>query len=165
MNTAQINMNSRYYIIIVSKIQSTLHSPKDWVHQEYIYQTEDEARRSLVNMAQDASAVQGCCVDMFDVEYQYQDVYLVYQFSENYCKDFITFTNYQCAVDYFHNRCDEQDNVLDNDHVRVVSKEGNKLTSTMYEYDMFDKRNVLIFSDSEDCQDVGKRWVLVNLKI
>jgi hypothetical protein len=151
--------NTRYYIIIVSNIQSTLHSPKDWVHQEYVYQTEDEARYSLVNMAKDISN-HGYFVDMFDIENQtsYEEgFYLLYNFSDNYCKDFITFTNRQCALDFFHNRCDEQDNLLDGDVVRLVSKDGDKITSTMYEYDMFDKRNVLVFPDN------GNRWVLVKL--
>jgi hypothetical protein len=151
--------NSRYYIIIVSSIENTLHSPKDWVHHEYVYQTEDEARHSLVSMAHDTSN-QGYFIDMFDTENQtlYEEgFYLLYKFSDNYCKDFITFKSRQCALDFFHNRCDEQDNLLDGDVVRLVSKDGDKMTSTLYEYDMFDKRNVLVFPDN------GQRWVLVKL--
>lgn len=149
----------RYYIIIVSSIQSTIQSPRDWVHKEYVHQSEDDARCCLVNMAQDATNW-GSCVDMFDVEYQtsYEEgFYLLYHFSNNYCKDFITFTNKQCALDYFHNRCDEQDNLLDNDTVRLVTKNDSKITSSLYEYDMFNKCNVLVFPDH------GHRWVLVKL--
>lgn len=150
----------RYYIIIVSSIQSTLQSSKDWVHKEYVYQSEDEARSCLVNMAQETTAICGSSVDMFDVEYQtsYEEgFYLLYHFSNNYCKDFITFTDKQCALDYFHNRCDEQDNLLDNDIVRLVTKNDSKITSSLYEYDMFNKCNVLVFPDH------GHRWVLVKL--
>lgn len=152
--------STRLYIIIVSCKESTLHSPRDWVHHEYVYETEDDARQALVEMAENTNN-KGVLVDMFDIEsslaYYENGLHLLYNFEDNYCSDFITFTHHQCALDSFHSKCDEQDTMLDDEVVRLVVKDGDKMMSSIYEYDMFDKKNLLVYPDK------GNRWVLVKL--
>lgn len=155
----------RLYILIVSSIQSTIYAQRDWVHYEMVYETEDAARKALVDMANTTTmdtTNNGLYVDMVDVErsaaYHANGLYLLYNFIDNYCKDFTTFTSYQCALDSFHSKCDDQDRLLNDEVVRLVTKFGEKMMSSIYEYDMFDKRNILVYPDK------GNRWILVKLQ-
>lgn len=153
------NIN-KLYILLVSYIQSTSYANRDWVHTEFVYQTEDEARAALVKIATDTT--KASFVDMMDltipVELSLDDGFFVlYHFTENYCKDYMMFVDQSSAKETFNRVCGEQDQLLEEDLIRVVTKTGGRLSSTLYEYDMFDKMNKLVYPDA------GDRWVLVRL--
>jgi len=155
-----MEQTKKIFILLVSHIQSTPYANRDWVHYEDVYQSEDEARTALVKIAVDTT--KASFVDMMDLTIP-SDVsldegfFVLYHFTENYCKDYMMFVDQNSAKETFNRLCGEQDNLLEDDLMRVVVKKDDRLCSTLYEYDMFDKMNKLVYPDK------GDRWVLVRL--
>lgn len=150
----------KLFILLVSHIQSTEYANRDWVHSEHVYQNEDDARAALVKMAVDTT--KASFVDMMDLTVP-MDVclekgfFVLYHFTENYCKDYMMFVDQSTAKETFNRLCGEQDQLLEDDLIRVIVKKDDRLCSTLYEYDMFDKMNKLVYPDK------GDRWMLVKL--
>jgi hypothetical protein len=163
------------YILLISSVEQTRYALKDWVHREYLYSSEENARNALTRFVVNTELTNDI-IDMIDITLpvEIERAYLLFHFCDNYCDNYMSFLSRDVALDKFYECCKIQDGSLIDDGVmRLVYKdEGNsndpsmigkqyaeKLMSTLYEFDIFDKLNRLVYCEK------GDRWVLMELDV
>jgi hypothetical protein len=148
------------YILITSRIETSLYALRDLVHNEHIYKSEEDAKNALTHIVEKTDSID--FVDMIDlsIPQEANETYLLYHFSDNYCDEYIHFNKKEDAQDKFYELCREQDNSIKcDDVIRMTTKSDeeiyNKTTSTIYEVDVFDKYSRLCYPNN------GNRWVMI----
>lgn len=151
--------NKKIFVLLSSCVEKTRFAKHDWLHREHVYKNEEEARQALSRFHEDENIV----IDMMDISIPVgiAECYLLYHFHDNYCDGYAAYTNKDEAQNEFYRVCEEQYHKLQEDVVKIVSKDDTqkyeKLISTIYEFDIFDTNNSLSYPDK------GDRWVLVTL--